>query len=209
MRLVPGLSPRRSPRLARGVQHVSVRRGSGEIRPPPSFAARSGDGLPRPGWAERLGTRSIPASIQPLVQPLIHAPDATEAGLGAGQSNSLSPPQSPPADSVVILSPSPPDGRLVRNGLSGTAWQGRRAAVRWLSFGLRPLCPVPVGTVSPWSDDTRRAVMAVRSKLSGVAYGIATIGTNGENMPPQARLTQALYAVSRERQSLRVWFRRA
>ena len=42
--------------------------------------------------------------------------------------------------------------------------------------------------------------MAVRSKLSGVAYGIATIGTNGENMPPQARLTQALYAVSRERQ---------
>ena len=26
--------------------------------------------------------------------------------------------------------------------------------------------------------------MAVGSKLSGVAYGIATIGTNGENMPP-------------------------
>ena len=63
-------------------------------------------------------------------------------------------------------------------------WQGGFAGSGSIHLSIRPLSPVPVGTVSPWSDDARRAVMAVRSKLSGVAYGIATKGTNGENMPP-------------------------
>ena len=51
--------------------------------------------------------------------------------------------------------------------------------------------------------------MAVRSKLSGVAPSRTTWGTNGENMLPQARFDEALYAVSRERQFTRVWSKRA
>gem|GEM_PF-6576283 len=97
--------------------------------------------------------------------------------------------------SCLHFFPSPPDERLVRISLAGEESGG---LVAW-PCGSEPLARCQSGARALFSDEGRRAVMAVRANLPELPLAWIR-GTKGENMPSQARLTQAQYAVSRERQ---------
>jgi len=172
----PHLFPQRSPRLARGVHHPSVRliTGGALMRwVPRSRCARRGKRLleeavpnsPSPGCGRGVGVRARwrrGCNIGRVTEtPVPSSPALLPRPGEGGACGGFTTPNPTGFHPCLHSFPSPPDERLVRISLAGEGSGGLVAG----PCGSDPLARCQSGARALFSDEGRRAVMAVRANL--------------------------------------------